>query len=114
MNPNQEKISIETLISKISERKQIIECTGLEESAKAYLIIKIFLKYKCPIFLLTPSQKYAESLLEDLNFFAGNEKSDLLYFPPYNILPFKFLSYHTAKAANTSLEMSHSKFLWHN
>ena len=71
MNPNQEKISLETLVSKISERKLIIECTGLEESAKAYLIIKLFLKCKWPIFLLTPSQKYAERLLEDLKFFAG-------------------------------------------
>jgi len=75
MNPNQEKISIETLIDKISERKQAIECTGLEESAKAYLILRIFLKHKGPVFLLAPSQKYAERLLEDLKFFAEkNEK----------------------------------------
>ncbi|OQY04853.1 MAG: transcription-repair coupling factor [Desulfobacteraceae bacterium 4572_123] len=103
MNPNQEKISIEnlpeTLIDKISERKQGIECTGLEESAKAYLISRIFLKHKCPIFLLTPSQKYAERVLEDLRFFVGNDESELLYFPPYNILPFKFLSYHNETAA---------------
>jgi len=99
MNPNQEKISIENLIAKISKRKQAIECTGLEESAKAYLILKLFLKHKCPIFLLTPSQKYAERILEDLKFFAENDKSRLLYFPPYNILPFKFLSYHNETAA---------------
>ena len=103
MNPNQEKISIETLtetlIDKISERKQAIECTGLEESAKAYLILRIFLKHKGPVFLLAPSQKYAERLLEDLRFFAGNDETELLYFPPYNILPFKFLSYHSETAA---------------
>ena len=103
MNPNQEKISIETLtetlIDKISERKQAIECTGLEESAKAYLILRIFLKHKGPVFLLAPSQKYAERLLEDLRFFAEKNKTGLLYFPPYNILPFKFLSYHSETAA---------------
>jgi transcription-repair coupling factor (superfamily II helicase) len=99
MNPNQEKISIETLIDKINERKQAIECTGLEESAKAYLILRIYQKHKGPIFLLTPSQKYAERLLEDLRFFAGIDESRLLYFPPYNILPFKFLSYHNETAA---------------
>ncbi len=99
MNPNQEKISIETLIDKISQRKQAIECTGLEESAKAYLISRVYQKHKGPIFLLAPSQKYAERLLEDLRFFAGNDESGLLYFPPYNILPFKFLSYHSETAA---------------
>ncbi len=99
MNPNQEKISIETLIDKISQRKQAIECTGLEESAKAYLISRVYQTHKGPIFLLAPSQKYAERLLEDLRFFAGNDESGLLYFPPYNILPFKFLSYHSETAA---------------
>ncbi len=99
MNPNQEKISIENLIAKISVRKQAIECTGLEESAKAYLIFKIFLKNKCPIFLLTPSQKYAERILEDLKFFAKKDESSLLYFPPYHISPFKVLSYHNETAA---------------
>ncbi|MDX2439936.1 MAG: transcription-repair coupling factor [Desulfobacterales bacterium] len=99
MNPNQEKISIETLIDKISQRKQAIECTGLEESAKAYLISRVYQKHKGLIFLLAPSQKYAERLLEDLRFFAGNDESGLLYFPPYNILPFKFLSYHSETAA---------------
>ncbi len=99
MNPNQEKISIENLIAKISERKQAIECTGLEESAKAYLILKLFLKNRCPIFLLAPSQKYAERILQDLKFFAENDESGLLYFPPYHISPFKFLSYHNETAA---------------
>ena len=107
MNSNQEKISIETLIDKIYERKQAIECTGLEESAKAYLILRIYQKHKGPIFLLTPSQKYAERLLEDLKFFAGNDESGLLYFPPYNILPFKFLSYHNETAARRIRTLYH-------
>ncbi|MDY6790520.1 MAG: transcription-repair coupling factor [Thermodesulfobacteriota bacterium] len=99
MNPNQEKISVETLIDKISAREQTIECTGLEESAKAYLISRAYQKQKNSIFLLTPSPKYAERLLEDLNFFLGNDASALLYFPPYHISPFKFLSYHNETAA---------------
>ena len=107
MNSNQEKISIETLIDKIYVRKQAIECTGLEESAKAYLILRIYQKHKGPIFLLTPSQKYAERLLEDLKFFAGNDESGLLYFPPYNILPFKFLSYHNETAARRIRTLYH-------
>jgi len=111
MNPNQEKISIETLtetlIDKIFERKQAIECTGLEESAKAYLILRIYQKHKGPIFLLTPSQKYAERLLEDLKFFAGNDESALLYFPPYHISPFKFLSYHNETAARRIRTLYH-------
>ncbi len=36
----------------------------------------------------------------DLRFFVGDSSQSILYFPPYNILPFKFLAYHNQTAAS--------------
>ncbi len=33
-------------------------------------------------------------------FFTGNSETPILFFPPYNILPFKFLSYHNETAGH--------------
>jgi len=99
MNPNQEKISLKTLLNQIPKRNQGIYCSGLEGSDKAYFISRICQKHKVPIFLLVPSPKHGEKILEDLQFFLKKAETKILYFPPYNILPFKFLSYHNETAA---------------
>ena len=53
-----------------------------------------------PLLVVASSTKQAEQLIEDLRFFAGNQELPILFFPPYNILPFKFLSYHTETAGH--------------
>ncbi len=58
--------------------------------------------HKSTLFVIVSSAKEGEKFVEDLNFFGKTEffqKTQFLTFPPYNILPFKFLSYHNETAA---------------
>jgi len=97
---NQEIISYNDLIEQLTERERSIECIGFSGSEKAYLIAKIFLQRKVPLLVVASSTKQAEQLIEDLRFFAGDSELPILFFPPYNILPFKFLSYHNETAGH--------------
>jgi transcription-repair coupling factor (superfamily II helicase) len=97
---NQEIISYNELIEQLTERKHSIDCIGFSGSEKAYLIAKFFLQQRVPLLVVASSTKQAEQLIEDLRFFAGNAEMPILFFPPYNILPFKFLSYHNETAGH--------------
>jgi transcription-repair coupling factor (superfamily II helicase) len=97
---NQEIISYNRLSEQLARRANSIECTGLADPAKAYLISKVFLQQKLPILVIASSTKQAEQFIEDLRFFAGEPGLPILFFPPYNILPFKFLSYHSETAGH--------------
>ena len=90
--------SIKALTAQIRQRETGIECYGFSGSDRAFLISKIHQELHAPIFVVTPSLKTAQSFLEDLRFFlpAG---TPLFLFPPYNILPFKFMAYHNETAA---------------
>jgi transcription-repair coupling factor (superfamily II helicase) len=97
---NQEIISYNNLIEQLTERERSIECIGFSGSEKAYLIAKIFSQLKVPLLVVASSTKQAEQFIEDLRFFAGDQELPILFFPPYNILPFKFLSYHNETAGH--------------
>ena len=97
---NQELISYEAFFEKPFERRRSIECIGFSGSEKAFLISKIFLHHKLPGLIIVSSAKQGEQLIEDLQFFAGDTPLPILFFPPYNILPFKFLSYHNETAGH--------------
>ena len=97
---NQEINSYDELIEQLTERKRSIDCIGFSGSEKAYLIAKIFLQQRVPLLVVASSTKQAEQLIEDLRFFAGDSDMPILVFPPYNILPFKFLSYHNETAGH--------------
>ncbi len=99
MNQNQEKTSLERLVEKIAAKASNLDCTGLAESEKAYLVSKLYAKHKAPVVVIVPSAKEAEKCLEDLRFFLKKPTPPLIYFPSYNILPFKYLAYHNATAA---------------
>jgi transcription-repair coupling factor (superfamily II helicase) len=97
---NQEIISYHDLIEQLTERQRSIECIGFSGSEKAYLVANFYLQRRAPILIIAPSTKQAEQFMEDLRFFAGNAEMPTLFFPPYNILPFKFLSYHNETAGH--------------
>jgi transcription-repair coupling factor (superfamily II helicase) len=100
MQQNQELISYETLFGKLGEKERGIECLGFSGSEKAYLISKIYHQIRSSILIIVSSAKEGERLMEDLAFFSANFDVPLLFFPPYNILPFKFLSYHSETAGH--------------
>ncbi|MGD9045178.1 MAG: transcription-repair coupling factor [Desulfobacterales bacterium] len=80
-------------------QNQTVEYTGLCGSDQALLISKIYHQLGGPILVITPSAKQAQRFLEDLRFFNHRIDTALFLFPPYNILPYKFLSYHSETAA---------------
>ena len=100
MSQNQELISFETFFEKLQARARGIECIGFSGSEKAYLISKIHRQLKTSILVIAPSTKDGERLMEDLVFFTGNSGMPIVFFPPYNILPFKFLAYHNETAGH--------------
>jgi transcription-repair coupling factor (superfamily II helicase) len=99
MNQNQAINSLKTLTTQVLHRDRGVECYGLSGSDRALLISKIYQDLRIPIFVLTPSTKAAQSILEDLRFFKPTADLPLFLFPSYNLLPFKFLAYHNETAA---------------
>ena len=76
-----------------------IECTGLPAACKAYMIARIFRENPMPITAILPTTRDAERFMEDLSFFLGEASRELLYLAPYNLSPFKSVSYHSNTAA---------------
>ncbi len=99
MNQNQEKISLKYLFNTVSDTDDDVICTGLSGSEKAYFVNRLYMQYKVPVVVITPSTREAEAFLEDLEFFLEKSCPPLIFFPPYNISPFKNLSYHNETAA---------------
>jgi transcription-repair coupling factor (superfamily II helicase) len=99
MIQNQEQLSIGDVIDSIPERSCGIDFTGLYGSGRAYFVSRLYLQHKVPIFVVVPSQKYADRFLDDLCFFFEKPTPPIFYFPPYNISPFKDLAYHNETAA---------------
>ncbi|RZB34785.1 MAG: transcription-repair coupling factor (superfamily II helicase) [Desulfobacteraceae bacterium Eth-SRB1] len=99
MKLNQDKIALQQLIDIIPGRHSGIDCVGMAGSDRAYLVSRLILRHSMPIFVLVSSQKDADMFCNDLNFFINKIKQPVTYFPPYNILPFKQLAYHSETAA---------------
>ncbi len=94
MNQNQGKNSIRSFLDYISSRDREIDCTGLSGSQQAYLIFRLYREFGQPVVVMASSVAEAEKFMADLLFFADDNNWPIIYFPPYNILPFKYLSYH--------------------
>ena len=99
MDQNQVKISPGRLIDLISVGDHTVNCTGLSGSEQAYFVSRLTTAHTDSVVVIVPSTKDAERYLEDLRFFSGNNTPSPVYFPPYNILPFQQLSYHSETAA---------------
>ncbi|MBI5062903.1 MAG: transcription-repair coupling factor, partial [Desulfatitalea sp.] len=71
---------------------------GLGGSAIPYAATQIYKRHRLPLLLVTATTKAAGRLIEDLTYFLKDELPPILYFPPYNLLPFKFMAYHNETA----------------
>jgi transcription-repair coupling factor (superfamily II helicase) len=100
MLQNQEQISYENLFDQLGGRDRGIDCSGISGSEKALLISKLYLQHQRCCLVVVSSVKEGERLIEDLRFFAGQHNVPIRLFPPYNLLPFKFLSYHNETAGH--------------
>ena len=99
MSLNQAINPLNTLIDQIALQSRTVEFAGVSGSEQALLISRIYHQLHFPILVVVPSIKEAQRFLEDLRFFNHRADAALFLFPPYNILPFKFLSYHSETAA---------------
>ena len=97
---NQELILSEILNNYLLNRNRAIDCIGLSGSERAYLISEIYSRHQIPCLVIAPTVREAEALIGDLRFFSGQQDLPFLFFPPYHILPFKFLSYHNETAGH--------------
>lgn len=102
-NQNQEKNPFELLMEYLKHNRRGAECSGLTGSDEAYLVLQAYQTRRRPVLVVAPTPKEAERFMADLEFFSGNPDatSDIpcLFFPPYNILPSQYLSYHNETAA---------------
>ena len=99
MIQNQVINSVRALTDQMATRDCSVKCLGLNGSDRAFLISKIYRQLRLPMLVVAASIKEAATFLEDLRFFNPDVDFPLLSFPAYNILPFKFLSYHNETAA---------------
>ena len=77
----------------VNAKRSIITVRG-DGSHKAYVTAKLFSTLDHPLVVVLPDPKSARVFLDDLAFFMPGNDERIIYFPGYNILPFKSLSYH--------------------
>ena len=90
--------SIADLLNLLPDTQGRISCTGLSGAEQGYLLSRLHGKLQRPLFVLCPKAKGAEGLARDLRFFSAQPDIPVITFPPYDILPFKPLSYHPETA----------------
>jgi len=88
------------LINQIQNSDNSVIITPTEGSHKAYLTSELYKSMDVSIVVILKDSKKALSFLEELKFFLPDDHDQLIFFPGYNILPFKSLAYH--KATSTS------------
>ena len=100
MIQNQVKITLNALLEEIPGRKTALNCIGFSGADKAYAVSRVHEKLGTPIVVVVSSPKQALQFCDDLKFFLRNDPEGAVeYFPPYNLLPFKFLASHNETAA---------------
>jgi len=99
MSRNQEKFSFTELARSVAGRRTAINCTGVAGSERAHLLAHLFSLQPMPMAVVASNTAEAERFVEDLEFFFGSAPPPILFFPPYNIQPFKLLAYHNETAA---------------
>jgi transcription-repair coupling factor (superfamily II helicase) len=99
MISNQAKTSVRELGRQVASGIGSFECIGPTGAAAAYLLSKLALFSDRPLLIVTSTLKTAETMADDLGFFMSRGRPAPLVFPPYNISPFKFMSYHNETAA---------------
>ncbi|CAB5085868.1 Transcription-repair coupling factor [Olavius algarvensis associated proteobacterium Delta 3] len=99
MDRNQEKSIADILTGALHSPSMALDITGISGAERAYLVFRLYRSSQRTLTVLTASAEEAQGFISDLQFFAGTGELRILYFPPYNILPFKLLSYHSETAA---------------
>ena len=89
---------IKTLLKQLKSKTNI-SCTGSSGSSLAMIITQIYQVQKQCIVIVVPTDRQAETLMDDISFFLGNTRIPLHYFPTNPALPSDFMSYQNKNAA---------------
>ena len=84
-----------------------MELLGLNRSAATYALACIFERQHLPLVVIADTAKAAEQIIDELGFFVRHLGKGIHFFPPYNILPFKFMAYHNETAARRIRTLYH-------
>ena len=87
-------------IQKNQNRHSSVVITPTDGSHKAYLTSQLYKSTDVSIVVILKDAAKAISFLNEIKFFLPENHEQLVFFPGYNILPFKFLSYHSETTAN--------------
>jgi transcription-repair coupling factor (superfamily II helicase) len=99
MLQNQEKILEAFLDEASGQGSTILDCHGLKGASAAFFLWHCYRRRTKPMLVITADARQAEALWLDLLFFRSDPSVPLLYFPPYNLQPYKVLAYHNETAA---------------
>jgi transcription-repair coupling factor (superfamily II helicase) len=99
MTLNQEKFLSSRIEPLLKEGSKRIELYGTSGADKAYCLHQLFHMMQRNLLVILPSFKEAEELFADIQFFSHGSSSEPILFPPYNLMPFKFIKYHNETAA---------------
>lgn len=98
MDQNQAIISLAELAPRLGQKGRAIICSGFLGADKAFGVADLYRRRPQPMLVLLDNPKAAEDFYRDLCFFLP-ELAPVIYYPPYNVLPFKFLAYHNETVA---------------
>ncbi len=90
---------IKKLFNTVNRRETSLDLTGVHGSGSAYITAKLFLKGDRSLVVVLPDKRSAMGFMDELEFYLSSNKESVIYFPGYNILPFKSLSFHSETAA---------------
>jgi transcription-repair coupling factor (superfamily II helicase) len=96
---NHSTTSIDQLLNLLPQRKDTVVVSGLGGAERALMVARAFRKLGKSLFIILPSPKEAEQFLDDFYFFTRHQAIPCHYFPPYNLMPYKFFAYHNETAA---------------
>jgi len=94
------------LIKNVQPSGNDVVITQTDGSHKAYLTSKWYGTFDVSILVVLKDTKKALRFLDELNFFLPNKKDKIVFFPGYNILPFKSLAYHKETSTNRLAALS--------
>jgi len=92
--------SIDDLVEMTEQDGGAVESVGLTGSSAAYCLARLYSRRRCSILVVVPELKDAQSFMSDMRFFLESGRESLLFFPPYDIVPFKAVSYNPETAAH--------------
>jgi transcription-repair coupling factor (superfamily II helicase) len=99
MDQKQVKISFADLLESSGGAASGVALSGISGSARALVLARFYEARREPLLVVLPDSKTAQTFLQDLGFFSQRIEMPLIFFPPYDLLPYKFISYHNEIAA---------------